>query len=169
LSERAAEARRSAHSFNERIIMRTLAQSCLKIAFTVFLLSAGAFACQPCESTLTLEQSAGKAELIIVGDRLDFSPSEVEPQSIKVRVLSILKGKADKKIIVRSWYQMCPYGIIVDNQRYVMFLTKSAEMPGMYEAVEGGCGVKTLSVRNKVVLVEGKRMSIAELREKYKL
>lgn len=150
--------------------MRTLAVSCLKIAFTVMLSSVGAFACQPCQSTLTLEQSAGKAELIIVGERLDFSPNEVEPQTIKVRVWSILKGKAErKKIVVRSWYQMCPYGIIVDNQRYVMFLSKSAEMPGMYEAVDGGCGVKTLSVQNKVVLVEGKKMSLAELREKYKL
>jgi hypothetical protein len=150
--------------------MRILAVSCLKIAFTVVLLSAAAFACQPCESTLNLEQSAGKAELIIVGERLDFSPKEVRPQSIKVRVVNILKGKAErKKIVVRSWYQICPYGIIVDDQRFVMFLSKSVEMPGMYEAVDGGCGVKTLSVQNKEVVVEGKRMSLAELREKYKL
>jgi hypothetical protein len=151
--------------------MRILAVSCLKLTFTVLLSSAGAFACQPCQSTLTLEQSASKAELIIVGERLNFSPNEVRPQSIKLRIVSILKGKAErKKIVVRSWYQkICPYGIIVDDQRYVMFLSKSVEMPGMYEAVEGGCGVKTLSVQNKEVLVEGKRMSLAELREKYKL
>lgn len=150
--------------------MRTLVVPCLKIAFTVLLLSAGAFACQPCQSTLTLEQSANKAELIIVGERLDYSPKEIQPQTIKVRVLSVLKGKVEhKEIVVRSWYQMCPYGIIVDNQRYVMFLSKSAEMPGLYEAVEGGCGVKTLSVQRKVVLVEGKRMSLVELRKKYKL
>jgi hypothetical protein len=150
--------------------VRTLAVCCLKIALTVLLSSAGAFACQPCQSTLTLEQSASKAVLIIVGERLNFSSKELQPQSIKVRVVSILKGKAERKtIVVRSWYQMCPYGIIVDDQRYVMFLSKSVEMPGMYEAVEGGCGVKTLSVENKTVLVEGKRISLTELREKYKL
>lgn len=150
--------------------MRTLAMACLKIAFTVLLSSVGAFACQPCLSTLTLEQSASKAELIIVGERLNFSPNEVRPQSIEVRVVSVLKGKDERKTIrVRSWYQICPYGIIVDDQRYVMFLSKSVEMRGMYEAVEGGCGVKTLPVQNKKVLVEGKRISLAELREKYKL
>jgi hypothetical protein len=151
--------------------MRTLAASSLKIAFAVLLLSAAAFACRPCESTLNLEQSAGKAELIIVGERLDFSPKEVRPQSIKVRVVSTLKGEAGrKKIVVRSWYRrVCPYGIVVDDRRYVMFLAKSVEMPGKYEAVEEGCGVKTLSVRNNEVLVDEKRMSLAEFREKYKL
>ena len=150
--------------------MRTLAESCLKTAFTVLLLSAATFACQPCQSTLNLEQSAAKAELIIVGKRLDFSPKEVEPQSIRVRALRALKGKAElKEIVVRSWHQMCPYGIIVGNQTYVMFLSRSAEMPGMYEAVEGGCGVKTLLVQNNLVLVEGKKMTLVALRKKYKL
>ena len=150
--------------------MRTLTNSLLKTAFTVLLLSVGAFACQPCESKLTLEQSARKAELIIVGQRVDYSPNEVQPQTIKVRVLSVLKGKAEnKEISVRSWYQMCPYGIIVDSQRYVMFLSKSAEMPGLWEPVEGGCGVKTLSVQKKVVLVGEERMSLSQLRKKYKL
>ena len=64
---------------------------------------------------------------------------------------------------------MCPYGIIVDNQRYVMFLTKSAEMPGLWEPVENGCGVKTLSVQKDLVLVGEERMSLSQLRKKYKL
>ena len=150
--------------------MSALANSLLKTAFTVLLLSVGAFGCQPCESTLTLEQSARKAELIIVGQRVDYSPNEVQPQTIKVRVLSVLKGKAEhKEITVRSWYQMCPYGIIVDNQRYVMFLSKSAEMPGFWEPVENGCGVKTLSMQKEEVLVGKERMSLSQLRKKYKL
>ena len=151
--------------------MRSLAVSCLKIVSMVLLSCVGGFACQPCQSTLTLEESAGKAELIIVGQRPNFSPNEVRPESIRVRVVSILKGKPQKRVIVvRSWYRrVCPYGIVVDDQRYVMFLTKSVEMPGKYEAVEEGCGVKTLAVRNNGVLVDEKKMSLAELREKYKL
>ena len=63
---------------------------------------------------------------------------------------------------------MCPYGVIVDDQKYVMFLSKSAEAPGLWTAVEDGCGVKTLSVQNKMVLVGEVKMSLDDLRQKYK-
>ena len=65
--------------------MRALANSLLKTAFTVLLLSVGAFGCQPCQSTLTLEQSARKAELTIVGQRVDYSPKEVNRKPSKCR------------------------------------------------------------------------------------
>jgi hypothetical protein len=79
--------------------MKCMAVFCLKVALTVLLSSIGAFACQPCQSTLTLEQSAAKAELIIVGQRPKFSRNEVRPESIKVRVVSILRANPRKKLL----------------------------------------------------------------------
>lgn len=150
--------------------MRIIGSWVLKVAVVLGLLNANMFACQPCESTLNLEESLAKSELVIVGQRLDYDADETQPQSIKVKVLSVMKGKmGEETISVRSWYGMCPYGIIVDDQTYLMILTKSSEIPDMYEPVDYGCSVRALSVKSNTVTVNGEKMTIEELRSKYRL
>jgi hypothetical protein len=150
--------------------MRMISVWLLKVVVIIGLLNTTIFACQPCTSSLNLDQSLAKAALVIAGQRLDYDADETQPQSIKVRVLSVMKGKIKEETIsVRSWYQMCPYGIIVDNQTYLMILTKSSEMPGMYEPVNSGCSVRTLLVKSDAVTIDGEKMSLEELQSKYKL
>lgn len=150
--------------------MRIISLWCFKVALTIALLNTTIFACQPCESSLNLEQSLSKATLIIVGSRIDYDAEEVQPQNIRVKVLKVLKGKiGEETISIRSWYGMCPYGIIVDDQTYLMILTKSSEMPDMYEPVDYGCSIRTLLLKSDTVTVDGEKMSLEQLQSKYKL
>jgi len=150
--------------------MRIIGVWFLKVTVVISLLNATICACEPCGSSLNLDKSLAGADLVVVGKRLDYDADEVQPQSIKVRVLSVMKGEiAGETINVRSWYGMCPYGIIVDDQTYLMILKKSSEMPGMYEPVAYGCSVRTLLVKSDTVTVDGEKMSLEQLRSKYKL
>ena len=140
------------------------------IAFAVALSGETVFACQPCRSSLNLEQSLNKADLVIIGKRIDFATGDVAPAKIQVKVLKVLKGKLKgEQVAARSWYGMCPYGIIVDDQTYLMVLKKSSEMPGVYESVDSGCSVRILPVKSERILIDGKDISLEELQRRYKL
>jgi hypothetical protein len=136
----------------------------LTMMIAIAITTETAIACQPCKSKLDLEQSLKKADLVIVGKRIDYDPEEKMPSSIKVNIIKVLKGEIKKgQIEVKSWYGMCPYGIVVDDRIHVMILKNPSKMQGMYTAVNTGCSVTKLPVKSNKVSVEGKIMSIAEI------
>jgi hypothetical protein len=138
----------------------------LNILIAIAILATAAIACQPCQSKLDLEQSLKQADLVIVGKRIDYDPEEKMPSSIKVNIIKVLKGEIkETQIEVRSWYGMCGYGIVVDDQIYVMILRKSFEMKGMHTTVNAGCSVTQLPVKSNRVFVGGKSMSIDDIIE----
>ncbi len=122
------------------------------------LFSTSALACQPCREDLNFEQTTQKAGLIIIGQKVVHGPSTKSgssklpggPEWIRVKVLETLKGDlSEKEIQIRSWYGMCAYGIIInDNKPYVIFLQKGKDQ---YYAVNSGCAIRTFSVDGNIV------------------
>jgi len=138
----------------------------LTMVIAIAIMTETAIAYQPCKSKLDLEQSLKKADLVIVGKRIDYDPEEKMPSSIKVNIIKVLKGEIKKgQIEVKSWYGMCPYGIVVDNRIYVMILKKPLKMQGMYTTVNTGCSVTNLLVKSNKVSIEGKIMLIEDIAE----
>ena len=136
----------------------------LTMVIAVAISPVTATACQPCRSKLDLEQSLKKADLVIVGKRIDYDPEEKMPSTIKVNIIKVLKGEIKKKQIeVKSWYGMCPYGIVVDDRIYVMILKNPSKMQGMYTTVNSGCSVTKLLVKSNKVSVDGRIMSIEDI------
>ena len=136
----------------------------LTMVIAIVITTETAIACQPCKSKLNLEQSLEKADLVIVGKRIDYDPEEKMPSSIKVNIIKVLKGEIKKgQIEVKSWYGMCPYGIVVDDRIYVMILKKPLKIQGMYTTVNTGCSVTKLLVKSSKVSVDGKIMSIEDI------
>lgn len=143
-------------------------------ALVLFLFTFGvreARACEPCskEISMKFEETARAADLIIIGQREDFSPDELSrgafgPENIKVKVRRILKGKETREeITVKSWSGMCPYGIILnDNERHVIFLKKSGET---YRAVDD-CSVKYYDVKDDVVEFGKQKISVEDFQLK---
>lgn len=126
------------------------------IAITAFSLLVGVssiHACEPCSSTLNLEQTIEKSDLIIVGQRTDFSPDEKNspenlPDSINVKIIETIKGKIKQdQITINSWDGMCGYGVVIDDKIYKLFLQ---EKDGIYDAVDSGCSVKAVLVANNL-------------------
>jgi hypothetical protein len=124
-------------------------------------------ACEPCtrEASMQFEETARNSDLIIIGQRDDFSPDELThgtfgPENIKVKVRRILKGKETREeITVKSWSGMCPYGIILnDNLPHVIFLKKSGET---YRAVND-CSVKYYDVKDDVVEFGKQKISVED-------
>jgi hypothetical protein len=103
----------------------------------------GAAACEPCAQVLDVDASLARASLVVAGRRSDWTAAEQAawarqqgPDTIAVRVERVLKGAAGPEIAVNSWNGMCPYGIVVDGERYVMIL---AGAPPEYDSVDSGC------------------------------
>jgi hypothetical protein len=138
----------------------------LTLVIALAVIAETATACQPCKSKLDLEQSLKKADLVIIGKRTDYDPEEKMPSLIKVKIIKVLKGEIkDAQIEVKSWYGMCPYGIVVDNRIYLMILNKPLKMPGVYTTVNTGCSVTKLLVKSNEVSVDGKIMAIEDIAE----
>jgi hypothetical protein len=124
-------------------------------------------ACEPCtkDASMKFEETARNADLIIVGQRYDFSPDELThgtfgPEYIKLKVVRELKGKvSQEEITVKSWSGMCPYGIILnDNSQHVVFLKKQGDQ---YRAV-AECGIKSYAVKDGVVELEKEQVTIED-------
>jgi hypothetical protein len=124
-------------------------------------------ACEPCtrDASLKFEETARRADLIIVGRRDDFSPEELThgvggPANIKLKISRVLKGKETREeISVKSWSGMCPYGIVInDNLEHVVFLKKSGET---YVAV-AECAVKYYDVKDGVVEFEKQKIALED-------
>jgi hypothetical protein len=110
------------------------------------------YACQPCPEVLTFDESVAEADAIIIGERVGSGPSTGDgPDWITVKVYEVLKGSVDEqRIRVNSWNGMCAYGIVVEDGLYVMILSK---YENEYDAVHGGCGVKTFPVESEMVMM----------------
>ena len=127
------------------------------------------YACEPCLSTLNFKETVEKSDLIIIGQRTDFSPDEQDsiesfPDSVNVKIIEILKGETNQnQITVNSWNGMCGYGIVVDDKKYVMLLQ---ERDDIYDAVDFGCSVKTFPVENDLIDFNGDKISIDEFTDK---
>lgn len=141
------------------------------LLFSLMLNTGVARACEPClkEKSMQFEATARAADLIIIGQRNDFSPDELThdvggPDTIKVKVVRVLKGKASKEeITVKSWSGMCPYGIILnDNLQHVIFLKKYGET---YHAVDM-CSVKDYAVKDDMVEFEDQKIGIEDFQLK---
>lgn len=136
----------------------------LNMLIAIAIMARAAIACQPCKSKLDLEQSLKQADIVIVGKRIDYNPEEKMPSNIKVNIIKVLKGKIkEAQIVVKSWYGMCPYGIVVDNQIYVMILKKPLKMQGVFTTVNMGCSVTKLLVKSNKVSIGSKSMSIEDI------
>jgi len=128
-----------------------------------FTISTVVFACEPCSTTLNLRETVEKSDIIILGQRTDYSPG-IEPESIKVNVIKVFKGDVGQsEITVNSWNGMCAYGIVVDDKKYVIFLEKKEKM---YDAINSGCSVTTYPFENDLIDIDGDEVSLSEFMEK---
>lgn len=126
------------------------------ILFSLVLMQGEAVACEPCtkDASMKFEETARNSDLIIVGQRDDFSPDELThglggPENIRLKIVRVLKGTEERaEVTVKSWSGMCPYGIIInDNSQHVVFLKKSGDN---YRAVDM-CSVKDYAVKDGLV------------------
>ena len=146
-----------------------------------FLISSPIFACQPCLGTpLNLEETVDRADLIIVGHKIDdgqqsSSREDIDiliPELIQVRILEILKGSTQStEIKVRSFYGMCAYGIVLnDNRNYLILLSNVSETEEeLYSSVDGDCAEKSYLVLNNQVDIKGQNISLDDFASKHSL
>lgn len=138
-----------------------------------FLLDAQAsVACEPCDKELSLEETADTADLVIVGQRTDYSADETNPRmggppTVNVQVISVLKGlDPGATVTVAAWAGMCDYGIVVDDKTYLMFLQKNEPKAGnfapLYGSVNDGCAAKAILIEGGYADNEGIRVPVAE-------
>ena len=166
----------------------------LGAALFVALAPAAALACEPCGSRLDLPRSLEKAGLVAVVRRPEgarpLHDLDNNPPCDELLVERVLKGEfKGERLWVRSFYGMCPYGIILGGGRHVVLLARpSAEEhafhasnvegeceaaldkgEGFYAAVGLGCAVKSLAVTEGSVEAEGVQLTLEEFRDKYGL
>lgn len=147
----------------------------LLLSIVLVLFSPPAQACEPCLKILNLEQTVKAADLIIVGQRTDYSPKEKDrvkrqlgPDTIRVKVREVLKGNLKKgvRIKVNSWDGMCPYGILADDKVYVMLLIKRKRVD-YWDTVNNGCSRKSFPVEEGQVVLGGDSLSVPDFASKY--
>ena len=144
----------------------------------LFLVSSPVFACEPCASTLNIEQTINKSDLIIVGQKItdgprsDFGEGYDGSDWIEVKIIETLKGSAPSaKIKINSWDAMCAYGIIVNDDRNYLMLLQKRDNAGenFYDAVDYGCAEKSYLVENSQVDLNGQKISLENFASKYSL
>lgn len=132
----------------------------MKLFFVLpFLWSYSVLACEPCESNLGIEETIAQADLILIGQKIrDIVEPGIPPDTppeIVVRIDRFLKGFVkEKELKVHSFSGECPYGIVVDEKSYLIFLKGPP-----YTAVNNGCAVKTLPAQEGLIEWEGRRLS----------
>ena len=146
------------------------------LIITIFLSAQGyLWACEPCGERLDLEKTIRAADLIVVGQKMNEADADNSdpalmgnPDSVMIHIKEVLKGAvAQDMISVNSWDGMCAYGIVVGEKEYVVFLA-GKETASQFDAVNHGCSVKTLPVKDvsvKMVEVEGKEMPLKQWEE----
>lgn len=141
------------------------------ILFSFSVTATSALACEPCtrDSSMQFEETARRADLIIIGQRDDFSPDELThgvggPETIRVKVRRVFKGEETREeVSIKSWSGMCPYGIILnDNAEHVIFLKKAGDD---YRAVDM-CSVKDYAVKDGVVEFGKERIAVEDFQLK---
>ena len=173
---------------------RSAGRALAALGAAVFVVTgvAGVHACEPCGTTLDLRHSLEKADLVVVAKR-PAVPKQPEnpangPACDELLVEGVLKGEFEgERLRVRSWYGMCPYGIILNEGTYVVLLRKAVSheydlarydsecgqalkrKPELYSAVEEGCAVRHLAVESGSVEAEGVKLTLEEFKGKYGL
>jgi hypothetical protein len=141
------------------------------ILFFLFNVSS-LYACAPCNESFGLTQTILHADTIVVGQKVKDGPSSVRGEALggpdwtEVRVLEVIKGTAGEgHIFVNSWNGPCLNGIILDDKTYLLFLIHkpSSEDISEYDAVNGGCAVRTLLVDDEDVNVQGTPRPLEEM------
>lgn len=170
-----------------------LALASLGLACAAALAGAKVYACEPCHFNLNLRSSLAEADLVLVVKRAearkDAPTRGPEPPCDELSVEEVLKGDfKGEKVRVRSFYGMCPYGIVVGEGTYVVILKKAtpsdyevsgdetaacgdapARKTGLYVAVGGGCAARVLAVEDGSVEAEGRKLTLGEFRDHYGL
>jgi len=130
----------------------------LFIALALLVEANRARACEPCIEILSLEDTAARADLVIVGRWKEDGPSTGDfpnggPDWNDVYVVETWKGRVEDDIIrVNGWDGMCDFGFTFHaddppgSTRYLMFLQKGEDM---YYPVEYGCSVKQLTIEGQ--------------------
>ena len=144
------------------------------ILFTFLVVLYPTYACQPCQKSLSLEETINESDYIIIGQKIKEAPLEgydIGPEWTEIKVLQVLKGVIkDSSIKTRSWYGMCNYGIILDDNTHLIFLEYGYDSEleeNIFHAV--GCATKTIYVNDNFVTVEGDELTINEFSEKFNL
>ncbi|HJQ33636.1 MAG TPA: hypothetical protein VJ866_15740, partial [Pyrinomonadaceae bacterium] len=152
------------------------------------------YACEACHFNLNLPYSLKEADLVLVVKRAearkDAPPRGPEPPCDELSVEEVLKGDfKGERVRVRSFYGMCPDGIIVGEGTYVVILKKASDSDyevsgddaaaacgdalsrkaGLYVAVGGGCAARVLAVEDGSVEAEGRKLTLGEFRDRYGL
>ena len=152
-------------------MQRTLFIITALILFSFSFTTTSALACEPCtkDSSMQFKATARAADLIIIGQRDDFSPEELThgvggPETIRVKVRRVFKGEESREeISIKSWSGMCPYGIILnDNAEHVIFLKKSGDT---YRAVDM-CSVKDYAVKDGMVEFGKEKIAVEDFQLK---
>ena len=135
-------------------------------------LSASCWACEPCPRILGLEETAQRADIVLIGRKVKEGPRSNParapggPEWIDVAVEQVLKGTVSAKTIhVNSWDGMCQYGIVMGADTSVLFLRAPVMRAGRieYGSVDNGCSVTALPMRDGQVIVKTQAMSIETL------
>ncbi len=136
---------------------------------TIFAPSRG-FGCMECTEYRGFEESAAEADLIIIGRKIYYPPNEMGWRlDMEVWVEEVLAGRYHGRLIrVYSWQEMCSYGIVVDDARYVMILKYGRRwFPAPWGPISR-CHKKVLPVRDSRIDLNGKAVPIAEFRKMLK-
>lgn len=134
-----------------RASLKSLGYQVFSCAIVLCASASAALACQPClsEKSLTLEQSIAQADLIVVAYRNGAQPpqdNDKTPQQTKVQVTRVLRGQVkDNQIMVRSYRGMCPYGVVLPDDKLYVLILKASGDGKTYSAVDR-CSVKALSI-----------------------
>lgn len=146
------------------------------ILFLFYGISSKSYACQPCAKILSFEESVNEADLIIIGQKMsegprsDFGEGYGGPDWIEVKIKQVLKGEISAaKIKVNSWDAMCPYGIIVENDKDYVMLLRQREVTHedyQFDAVNYDCGVKTYVLEGDYINFDGEKISVINFKKK---
>ncbi len=120
-----------------------------------------AYACEPCFQEIDLSGSIAEADIIAVVQR-DYDPFVTidRPETIDLRLSSLLKWSiaTGHTVTVSSRVGMCPYGIIIDDDRDYLVLLETGN--DVYRAVHQWCGVGVLPVVDGKVQSDGKEIDL---------
>lgn len=136
-----------------------------------------AVACEPCSEIWDFARTAAVADLILVA-RENPAPKPTPPpgqpppdgpDSIKIDIEQVLKGEESRQtIVVNSWDGMCPYGIQLEPGSHVVLLRKRNDRQQWddveFDSLNNGCALKSLPIKDGKVELEGKSLTLDELR-----
>ena len=70
------------------------------VGFSILFLTINVLACEPCPSTLNLQETINNSDLIIIGQKVSDIGNDTfsgRPEGMNVKVIKILKGADNKK------------------------------------------------------------------------